>query len=271
MQSLFLTLLGISAIANANPLPLAHEDASRLIKRDIISPLPSNADSLEYDLQPLLDFDSDGCYNTAAIDPSGRTNPGKGATGTPEGQCRDRPQLENSNAYSRTRCNNGYCAVMYEYYFEKDQSVGGSFAGGHRHDWENIVVFSQGNSLVRVAPSCHGKYDSASNSFPASGLRPYLVYHKDGGGTHCFRFANSDDISHPENPFGYFYTSPLVGWNHWPSVGLRDTMLNAWPDGVGPKLDSEFSDSLRAAAGDGVPGFNPDIDSYMYLQTSEEM
>lgn len=52
---------------------------------------------------------------------------------------RDPPQLANSNAYSRKRCNNGYCAVMYEYYFEKDQAVAGTFLGGHRHDWENIV------------------------------------------------------------------------------------------------------------------------------------
>jgi hypothetical protein len=37
-------------------------------------------------------------------------------------------------------------------------------------------------------------------------------------------------------------------------------MLAAWSGGVGPKLDSEFTDSLRAAAGDGVPGFDPSID-----------
>ena len=68
-----------------------------------------------------------------------------------------------------------YCAVMYEYYFEKDQAVGGSFLGGHRHDWENIVVFTQGNNVVRVAPSYHGRYDGASNSFLMSGRHPLLV------------------------------------------------------------------------------------------------
>jgi hypothetical protein len=235
--------------------------ASPVTKRDILTPLPGAADATESRFQPLLDFDSDGCYNTAAIDPSGYTNPGKGATGTPQGDCRDPPQLDNSNAYSRKRCNNGYCAIMYEYYFEKDQAVMGSFLGGHRHDWENIVVFTQGDNVVRVAPSCHGGYDGASNSFPADGPRPQLVYHKDGVGTHCFRFANDDDIANPENPTGSFHTAPLVGWDSWPNVGLRDTMLNAWSGGVGPKLDSEFTDSLRNAAGDGVPGFDPAIDA----------
>jgi hypothetical protein len=27
---------------------------------------------------------------------------------------------------------------MYEYYFEKDQAVAGTFLGGHKHDWENM-------------------------------------------------------------------------------------------------------------------------------------
>lgn len=241
--------LGLLALTAANPILNS--------KRDIIPNIPEAHDPLELQLQPLLDFDSDGCYNTAAIDPSGRTNPGKAATTSLQGGCRDRAQLENSNAYSRKRCNNGYCAVMYEYYFEKDQAVGGSFLGGHRHDWENIVVFSRGDSVVRVAPSCHGRYDGVSNSFLMSDKHPLLVYHKDGLKTHCFRFANNGDVSRPENPFGVFYRSPLIGWDHWPSVGLRDKMLSAWSGGVGPKLDDEFGDSLKAAAGSALPGFDP--------------
>ena len=98
-------VLGALAVVQATP-------TYRMVKRDILTPLPQSADETELKYQPLLDFDSDGCYNTAAIDPSGNTNPGKGATGTPQGDCRDPPQLENSNVYSRKRCNNGVCAVM---------------------------------------------------------------------------------------------------------------------------------------------------------------
>ena len=152
-------------------------------------------------------------------------------------------------------------SFRYEYYFEKDQAVAGTFLGGHKHDWENIVVFSRGDEVIRVAPSCHGKYDNASNDFPADGTRPQLVYHKDGAGTHCIRFANADDIANPENPFGVMYSSPLIGWDSWPDVGLRDTMLQAWSGGVGPKLDDEYGDSLKTAAGDGVPGFDPYLDA----------
>ncbi|KAI9150736.1 NLP effector protein 10 [Paramyrothecium foliicola] len=255
MNSFVKSVAFLSALAQVQGAPTTPA------KRDVISALPGSASDLENKFQPLLDFDSDGCYNTAAIDPSGNTNPGKDATGTPEGQCRDPPQLENSNAYSRARCNNGFCAIMYEYYFEKDQAVLGSFLGGHKHDWENIVVFTQGETVVRVAPSCHGGYGDASNQFPINGQRPYIVYHKDGAGTHCFRFANDGDISSPENPFGEFYTSPLIGWDSWPDVGLRDKMLSAWSGGVGPKLDNEFGDKLKEAAGDGVAGFDPYLDA----------
>ncbi|KAH7006859.1 necrosis-inducing protein [Ilyonectria destructans] len=167
MQKLLVASVGLFAIAGASPVPF--EDSSFLAERDILQCLPEAHKPFEVKLHPLLDFDSDGCYNTAAVDPSG------------------------------------------------------SFAGGHGHDWENIIVFSTGNNV--------------------------LVYNKNGRGTHCFRFANSNDIAHPDNPFGVFYRSPLVGWNNWPSVGLRNKMLNAWKCGVGPKLDDEFGDSLKAAAG----------------------
>ncbi|KAF5717924.1 hypothetical protein FMUND_5468 [Fusarium mundagurra] len=252
MQNKFITaatLLSAMASVQASPVSVS--------KRDVLTALPGGASDIENKFQPALDFDSDGCYQTAAIDPSGNLNPGHGATGTPQGDCRDPHQLDNSNTYSRKRCNNGFCAIMYETYYEKDQAVGGSFLGGHRHDWENIVVFTQGDNVVRVAPSCHGKYDGASNEFPSDGSTPLLVYHKDGAGTHCYRFANDDDRANPENPTGSFFKAPLVGWDNWPDVGLRDKMLQNWSGGVGPKLDDEFGDSLKAAAGDGVQGFDP--------------
>lgn len=249
MQTTIVAAVGLLAVASANPI---------LGKRDVIPALPEGHDEIEGKFQPYLDFDTDGCYNTAAISPDGTCNPGHKATGTPQGDCRDPHQLQNSNVYSRRRCNNGICAVMYENYFEKDQAVSGSFLGGHRHDWENIVVFAKGDQVIRVAPSCHGKYEHASNTFPTQdGTHPLVVYHKDGAATHCFRFANEDDIKRPENFSGKFYRSPLVGWNNWPSEDLKNKMLNNWHGGVGPKLDDEFTDSLRAAAGNGVPGFDP--------------
>lgn len=111
MKSAIIATVGLLAVAHANPVA---------VKRNVLkAALPEGADDIEKKLQPYLDFDTDGCYNTAAIDPDGNLNEGHKATGTPQGDCRDPHQLEHSNTYSRKRCNNGYCAVMYEYYFEK--------------------------------------------------------------------------------------------------------------------------------------------------------
>lgn len=103
---LFTAVALLSAVASVQAKP------TRMMKRDVLTALPESADDIELKFQPKLDFDTDGCYNTAAIDPDGNTNPGHDATGTPQGDCRDPHQLENSNAYSRKRCNNGFCAIM---------------------------------------------------------------------------------------------------------------------------------------------------------------
>ncbi|KAL6849118.1 hypothetical protein ACO1O0_008648 [Amphichorda felina] len=259
-------LLGALGTAQAKP--------QRLTPRNIITALPENADGKELKYQPLIDFDKDGCYNTAAVDPDGNVNEGHEATGTPEGDCRDAHQLENSNVYSRARCNNGYCGILYEYYFEKDQTVSGTFAGGHKHDWENIVVFvkddDEATEVLRVSPSCHGKYDDALDISEGKiilkdGAHPYMVYHKDGtvgeGTTHCFRPADQEDVDGPENFSGDFYRSPLVGWNGWPNDSVWQALVDEWPSGVCPKwLDSEFEGALRDALGDALPEFDPALD-----------
>ncbi|KAM5363210.1 hypothetical protein ACJA88_013648 [Fusarium oxysporum] len=199
------------------------------VRRDVIKALPISADNVDLRFRPILDFDSDGCYFTAPIDPS---------------------------VYFRKRCNNGYRAFMYEHYFDKDQAVMGSFLGRHRHNWENVVVFTKDDSIVPVAPSCHGKYDQARNNVSIDDHHPQIVYHKDGAGTHCFRFAKKDDVVKPENPKGLFLPA-LVSWDHWPDVTLRNKIISTWNGGVGPKLDDEFGDTLKTTAGNGVPGFDP--------------
>lgn len=110
--ALLLTAFGV--LVAASPVNLA-------VKRDVIGALPASSASDEARYQPILDFDTDGCYYTSAIDINGRTNPGLPIQGNINEPCRQPNRLQSSNVYSRKRCNNGWCAYMYEYYFEKDQ------------------------------------------------------------------------------------------------------------------------------------------------------
>lgn len=118
--------------------------------------------------------------------------------------------------------------------------------------------------MIRVAPACHGRYKHAANmnmtKVLTQGGHPIAIYHKDGIHTHCFRLADKIDLGHINNHLGMFHRSPLVGWNNWPNETLRDKMLQAWSKSVGPNLDDEFANTLRKAAGDHVPGFDPDVD-----------
>src|SRR5690242_16222955 len=57
---------------------------------------------------------------------------------------------------------------MYAWYFPKDQPIAGIVAGGHRHDWESVVVWldNPANANPRIlsaAASGHGSYKRTTN------------------------------------------------------------------------------------------------------------
>ncbi|MEU1281234.1 NPP1 family protein [Streptomyces sp. NPDC005805] len=213
--------LGAAALAVLLPAAPAYADPPRN--------LPQNAGGYEQTFSPAYDYDGDGCYATPAIGPDGTLAPGLRTTGAINGNCRDRSDLDNTQTYARSACNNGWCAVVYASYFEKDQAVHGSGLGGHRHDWEHVVVWidqaanraefvsTTQHSTVRTYPRAQVRFD---------GPHPKVVYHKDGPGTHFFRLANGGDEP-PENHYGDWRYPPLVDWNGWPDTALRDRLMSA--------------------------------------------
>ena len=181
--------------------------------------LPANATAEEQAYQPAYDYDTDGCYPVPAIGPDGTINGGLNPSGSPSGECHDLADLTNTNGYSRSKCNNGWCAFVYTLYFEKDQ---GTFSG-HRHDWEEVVVWVQNNQAEYVSTSAHGEFSVYTRAqIQWDGKHPKIVYHKDGLSTHCFRPANTNDEP-PENDLHTWQFPALVGWDGYPA-GLRDKL-----------------------------------------------
>lgn len=237
----------LSALSAVNGHP------AEVTKRDLLTGLPEKADPTEMAYQPYFDFDTDGCYQTAAIDPSGKMNPGLPKEGgLVTGGCRDPSRLQNANTYSRRRCNNGVCGIVYAYYYEKDAPYSASAViGGHTHDWEHVVVFTgAGDKMLGAAVSQHKGYETRkAGEYPTSadGKRPIVVYHKDGGSTHCHRFANNDDVQHYENYTGNSFRAKLVGWWGWPS-NFRDLVMGRnWGDAVIAINDANFAANLDKA------------------------
>ncbi|MBQ1124164.1 NPP1 family protein [Streptomyces sp. B15] len=220
--------------------------------------LPMNATELEKTFQPAYDYDTDGCYATPAIGPDGTIAPGLKTGGDVNGNCRDASDLENTNGYSRTKCNNGWCALVYASYFEKDQAALGGGSAGHRHDWEHVVVWVHNDQVEYVSTSNHGGFTvHHKDALPFEGTHPKVVYHKDGVSTHCFRAAKNDGGDEPpENHRGTWQFPTLVGWDGYPE-GLRDKLTGAdfGSATLGIK-DDTFNSHLAAAVPDGIP-FDP--------------
>lgn len=215
----------------------------------------------ELRVQPAIDFDTDSCYNVAAIGADGTFAEGMPAKGQFEAGCRDEADMDNSNVYSRRRCNNGACVTIYDYYFEKDITLK-TGTGGYRHDIEHVAVWttSKNNKITYVATSAHGKYsvrdrkDVLFYNDNQGGEFPLVVYHKDGALTHTFRFASKGDVDRPENHKKVFWRSSLVGWKNYPTTQLRDSLMaHAWKDG---KKDSPASFAIK----DGDENFKKNID-----------
>ncbi|MEU9954303.1 NPP1 family protein [Streptomyces sp. NPDC050982] len=223
---------------------------------NVLTLLPQNANGLEQTYSPAYDYDSDGCYATAAIGADGTINPGLKLGGDVNGKCHDPAQLNNANTYSREKCNNGWCAVMYASYFEKDQVTLGPAAIGHTHDWEHVIVWINNNEVQYVSVSQHNSYQTLARSqIRFDGTHPKIVYHKDGLSSHCFRFASSSDEP-AENATGNWFYPRLVGWEGYPA-GYRDKLSSADFGSATLKIDDgDFQWALDYTSPAGIP-FDP--------------
>ncbi|RYC62648.1 hypothetical protein CHU98_g3550 [Xylaria longipes] len=235
----------------------------RLVARDPPQALPQKATADDLKFQPAMDFDTDGCYNTPAIGPDGTINPGLDYKNTGlSSDCHDLSDLQNNNVYSRARCNNGWCAYVYDYYFEKDVVLPYlPIDVGHRNDWEHIVVWAQGGEAKYVAASAHGDYEiKAAADVRWEGTHPKMVYHKDGVGSHAFRFGNEDD-DNIENDTGAWFYGALVSWNGFPSTALRDKLV-AYDFGSAnfALKDASFAGNLDTARDNFIPEFDINLD-----------
>ncbi|KAL5450834.1 hypothetical protein PMIN06_005659 [Paraphaeosphaeria minitans] len=113
-----------------------------------------------------------GCVPFPAVDAAGNTGGGLQTTGGSNSGCSSSP----GQVYARAASYNGAFAIMYSWYMPKDSPGPGL---GHRHDWENIVVWLSSASTTAtvrgVAISAHGDYQKPS---PPSldGTRPKVGY-----------------------------------------------------------------------------------------------
>ncbi|KAF5585218.1 NLP4 [Fusarium subglutinans] len=240
IPSLLLSTIGLISITSAFPSRISNPE--RLYPRVILNKLDANADE-------------------DTIDRNGTVNKGLSTWGNTKVDCRHKSRLDNANVYTRKRCNNGWCAYMYDYYFEVDHSH--NCFSGRRHSWEVVVVFVKYNIIRRVAISAHDGYhphdgfDHRDKPLTQDG-HPLIVYHKKTLGAHALRFANDEDVKKPENHYGKWVMSDLVGWDGFPTPEYKEnlTTYKFARDEHFHLSDALFGQSLQKAAGKQVDGFD---------------
>ena len=224
--------------------------------------LPSNG--VINNLEPVFDFDGDGCLPSAGISRTGEQNVGLKTSGTITGDCRSGNFLLTSNTMHRYVCktsgNDEYCGHIYSLYFEKDQLFH-YVGGGHRHDWEHAAVWTKNGVVTHGTYSSHGNQITKSAAeVPFENGRLKIVYHKDGITTHALRFAKNDEYA--ENPYGSFLTPTIVSWYEMEGDGISNAtmraLLNSFDYGsaVLPIKDDRFLGNINEGKPSSYPVFN---------------
>lgn len=168
-----------------------------------------------------------GCVPFPAVDAAGNTSGGLKPEGTESSGC----TKSTGQIYVRSDTYNNDCAVMYSWYFPKDQNADGPGNKGHRHDWEDAVVWlsscATDAKILAVSYSAHGKYDKQTSPH-LDGKHPLIGYQQDP-------FPLDHSLVNTTEKGG---TQPAVTWE-----GLTDAARKALNDTDFGKADVPFKDA----------------------------
>ncbi|KAI4617015.1 uncharacterized protein J4E87_008527 [Alternaria ethzedia] len=173
MFNIAIQLLAAASVVLASPVNL---QSRAVIAHDAVVGFPQTVPSgivgqLMLKYKPYLKVEN-GCVPFPAVNAAGDTGGGLQPTGASNSGCSSSP----GQVYARATAHNGAYAIMYSWYMPKDSPGPGL---GHRHDWENIVVWLSAQSTTAtirgVAISAHGDYDKVTNP-SLTGTRPRIGY-----------------------------------------------------------------------------------------------
>ncbi|CAI5720343.1 unnamed protein product [Hyaloperonospora brassicae] len=179
---------------------------------------------------------SDGCHSYPAVNDGGETSAGLKPTGPADGMCKG--SGHGSQVYARSTWHRGKWAIMYAWYFPKDNGQ------EERHDWEHVVVWlnnpavaNQTLEAVSLWDECYSGYSKlvppTSDVMDVSSLKLNygLVY-----GTRMLSFTTIR---------GEF--QPLITWTQL-SVNARNALNGVvWGRRPMPLSDSRFTEALDSA------------------------
>ncbi|KAH6955440.1 necrosis inducing protein-domain-containing protein [Fusarium avenaceum] len=191
----------------------------------------TTAGSLYLKYKPFLKV-FNGCVPFPAVDSQGNTGAGLNPTGSSNGGC----SSSTGQVYARGQAYNGRYAIMYSWYMPKDSPSTGL---GHRHDWENAVIWLSSEStsatVVGMAVSQHGGYDRrASGTF--SGNSPLVGYTANWPTNHQMIFTNDQGGQ-----------QPLIAWESLTAAARTSLTSTDFGSANVPFKDGSFESNLGKA------------------------
>lgn len=226
-------LLGASFSLNAQSDEIAHNQVT-VIDKNMLS---SHAT-----WQPRLHIRR-GCQPYAAVDVSGNHSGGLSARGSESGSCSTQGR---GQTYARSACwsvsDRQICAHMYAWYFPKDMFMAGNLpisGAGHRHDWEDVIIWTDNNSFAGAAYSQHGNYDIRGRDDSANSINgnTLTVQYDRNGGTHSIETTSETSGVMPAG----------ISYNNLPAVARRTLADRDWGSANFPMKDSNFLNNIREA------------------------
>ncbi|XEC95934.1 NPP1 family protein [Paenibacillus tarimensis] len=184
--------------------------------------------------QPYLKV-INGCVPFPAVDAQGNTNGGLKPTGAPEGGC----SKNTGQIYARSAWYNGVWAIMYAWYFPKDEASPGM---GHRHDWEGIVVWVNNPAVnnpevLSIAYSEHGNFiNEAPSRNNMSGSHPLVAYRSVWPLNHSLHLTNEAGG-----------TQPLINWEQLTPAAREALNTTDFGKANVPFNDNNFWNNLGKA------------------------
>ena len=134
----------------------------------------------------------------------------------------------------------------------------GSSLGGHRHDWEHVVVWVQDNQVQYVSTSSpRPVHRHAAHAGP---LRRHPPQDRLPQGRRRARTASGSPNANDEPPENHYHTwqyPPLVGWNGYPAGAARQADAPPTSASATIKIKDGSFESLLAASKPAAIPFNP--------------
>jgi len=157
--------------------------AAEVIDHDKVRGFPDSTSGFLKTFQPYLEVHG-GCVPFPAVDAAGRVSGGLKPSGmfSYDGCSRNLGQI-----YVRATEYQGECAVMYSWFFPKEQIPDWPHANGSRYNWEDVVVWltscKSDAQVNAVSYSSYGRYHITSHPH-MDGTHPLVAYQRNSPGKH---------------------------------------------------------------------------------------